>query len=49
MWTLLQVPCANIPAGTGPTGLPVGVQVIGRRDDDENVLRASKWLHARLN
>jgi len=49
MWTLLQVPCATIPFGTGPKGLPLGVQLIGKRDDDETVLRAAKWLHARAN
>jgi Asp-tRNA(Asn)/Glu-tRNA(Gln) amidotransferase A subunit family amidase len=46
-WTLLHVPCANVPYGKGPKGLPLGVQLIGREGEDETVLRVAKWLHAR--
>ena len=42
-WTLLGVPCVTIPAGRGPKGLPVGVQLVGRDDDDERVLRCAHW------
>ncbi len=38
MWTLLHVPCVNIPAGRGPRGLPVGVQVVGPRLSDARLL-----------
>jgi Asp-tRNA(Asn)/Glu-tRNA(Gln) amidotransferase A subunit family amidase len=48
MWTLLQVPCATVPFGKGPNGLPLGVQLIGKRDDDETLLRLAKWFHTRL-
>ncbi|MGI9614914.1 MAG: amidase [Acidimicrobiales bacterium] len=36
IWTALGVPCLHLPAGTGPNGLPVGVQLTGTewRDDD---------------
>ena len=47
VWTLLQVPCVTIPWSTGPNGLPVGVQIVGRKGDDERVLRVAKWLEAR--
>jgi Asp-tRNA(Asn)/Glu-tRNA(Gln) amidotransferase A subunit family amidase len=33
-WTLLGTPAVTIPAGTGPNGLPVGVQLVGRVGDD---------------
>jgi Asp-tRNA(Asn)/Glu-tRNA(Gln) amidotransferase A subunit family amidase len=29
---------------TGPNGLPLGVQMVGRRGDDATVLRAAAWL-----
>jgi Asp-tRNA(Asn)/Glu-tRNA(Gln) amidotransferase A subunit family amidase len=29
MWTLMHVPCLTIPAYRGPSGMPVGVQVVG--------------------
>lgn len=47
VWTLLQIPCVTIPWTTGPNGLPVGVQLVGRKGDDDRVLRVANWLHAR--
>ncbi|MFO1325176.1 MAG: amidase [Burkholderiales bacterium] len=48
-WTSgLLVPCVNLPAFAGPEGLPVGVQVIGAMDDDARLLRAAKWIAARI-
>jgi Asp-tRNA(Asn)/Glu-tRNA(Gln) amidotransferase A subunit family amidase len=38
MWTLLHVPCLTLPAGRGPRGLPVGVQLIGAHGRDEALL-----------
>lgn len=38
MWTLLHLPCANVPLATGPNGLPVGIQFVGRQYDDDTVL-----------
>lgn len=43
-WTLLGVPCLNLPIGTGPNGLPLGVQLIGRRYDDSRLLALGKFL-----
>lgn len=37
-WTLLGVPCLNLPLGTGPQGLPLGLQLIGRRHADAGLM-----------
>jgi Asp-tRNA(Asn)/Glu-tRNA(Gln) amidotransferase A subunit family amidase len=37
-WTLLGVPCLNLPLGTGPQGLPLGLQLIGRRHADADLM-----------
>ncbi len=47
-WTLLHVPCVGVPAGQGPTGLPIGLQVIGRIADDARVLAVADWIHGQL-
>jgi Asp-tRNA(Asn)/Glu-tRNA(Gln) amidotransferase A subunit family amidase len=44
----LWVPCLNLPGFTGPNGLPVGIQVIGAIGDDARLLRAAKWIAARV-
>jgi Asp-tRNA(Asn)/Glu-tRNA(Gln) amidotransferase A subunit family amidase len=43
-WTLLHGPCVAIPAGKGATGLPLGLQVIGRMGDDARTLACAKWI-----
>ena len=39
-------PAASIPCGFTPDGLPVGLQVVGRRFDDAGVLRVASVLEA---
>ena len=46
-WTLLHLPCVTLPLAAGPRGLPVGVQLIGRRGEDSALLAVAKWFHAR--
>jgi Asp-tRNA(Asn)/Glu-tRNA(Gln) amidotransferase A subunit family amidase len=43
-WTLLGVPCVNLPVGFGPSRLPLGVQLIGRRYDDANTMALARHL-----
>ncbi|MEK6591686.1 MAG: amidase [Pseudomonadota bacterium] len=47
-WTLLGLPCVTIPAGRSPTGLPLGVQVVGDYDTDERVLECAEWISQTL-
>ena len=49
VWTLLQVPCLTLPWTTGVNGMPIGIQLIGRKGDDEQLLRLGRWLDARKN
>ena len=48
IWTLLGVPAMNIPCSQGPSGLPVGVQVIGRIGDDARAIAVAEWLQQQL-
>ena len=42
MWTLLHVPCVNIPGHVGPNGMPVGVTLTSARFTDRQLLEVSK-------
>lgn len=36
-WTQLGFPTINLPAGKSSSGLPLGLQIVGKRSDDENL------------
>ncbi|MFT7530218.1 MAG: Asp-tRNA(Asn)/Glu-tRNA(Gln) amidotransferase A subunit family amidase [Gammaproteobacteria bacterium] len=44
MWNLLGGPAVTLPAGTGPKGLPLGVQLIGGKSQDDKLLENAVWL-----
>ncbi len=44
LWTLCGVPAITLPLLTGPNGLPVGVQLVGRRGEDARLLQTARWL-----
>jgi len=48
LWTLLYMPCLTLPAGTGPEGLPVGIQLVGRRHADARLLATGRWVERHL-
>ena len=48
LWTLLGVPCVHLPFGTGTAGLPLGLQVVGRRQGDVATLTCARWIEDRL-
>jgi Asp-tRNA(Asn)/Glu-tRNA(Gln) amidotransferase A subunit family amidase len=48
IWTSLRVPCVTVPAGNGPDGLPLGIQIVGRCGDDRAVLAWAQWVAAAI-
>ena len=48
LWTLAGVPAVTLPAFTSDNGLPMGLQLVGRRGDDARLLRTARWLAAHL-
>jgi len=48
LWTILHMPCLTMPAGAGPDGLPVGIQLVGRRHDDARLLDVGLWVEQKL-
>lgn len=48
LWTLSGMPAITLPVFTAENGLPMGVQLVGRRGDDARLLRTARWLAAHL-
>jgi len=48
LWTLCGMPALNLPLMRGGNGLPLGVQLVGRRHSDARLLRTARWLMAQL-
>jgi Asp-tRNA(Asn)/Glu-tRNA(Gln) amidotransferase A subunit family amidase len=44
LWTYLGMPALSLPLLHGENGLPLGVQLVGRRGDDARLLRTARWL-----
>jgi Asp-tRNA(Asn)/Glu-tRNA(Gln) amidotransferase A subunit family amidase len=48
LWTLTGMPALSMPLMQSGSGLPIGVQLVGRRDSDARLLRTARWLAAAL-
>jgi len=44
IWTLCGMPSITLPLLQGESGLPLGVQLVGRRGGDASLLRTARWL-----
>lgn len=48
VWTLLGLPCVNVPGAHGPHGMPLGVQLVGRPGSERRLLTIAKCIHPLL-
>jgi Asp-tRNA(Asn)/Glu-tRNA(Gln) amidotransferase A subunit family amidase len=48
IWTYLGTPAVTLPLLRSDAGLPLGVQLVARRDNDARLLRTARWLVAAL-
>jgi Asp-tRNA(Asn)/Glu-tRNA(Gln) amidotransferase A subunit family amidase len=48
LWTLLHGPCVTVPAGDGPAGMPVGIQIVGLPGADALTLGAASWVETEI-
>ncbi len=48
-FTALQAPCVTLPGHKGPNGMPIGIQLVGKRSSDRFLLDIAAWVeHAAL-
>ena len=48
LWTLCGTPAVTLPLLESADGMPMGVQLVGRRGDDARLLRTARWLMERV-
>lgn len=48
IWTFAGLPCISLPLLQTDEGQPIGVQLVGRLNDDGRLLRTARWLVQRL-
>jgi Asp-tRNA(Asn)/Glu-tRNA(Gln) amidotransferase A subunit family amidase len=44
LWTFAGMPAVTLPLLTAENGMPMGIQLVGRRGDDARLLRTARWL-----
>ncbi|HEV3008537.1 MAG TPA: amidase [Burkholderiales bacterium] len=49
LWTLLGMPAITLPLMQGENGLPLGVQLVGRKGFDARLLRTARWLEKKVS
>ncbi|MCC2113116.1 MAG: amidase, partial [Hyphomicrobiales bacterium] len=48
LWTLCGVPALTLPVFEDENGMPMGIQVVGPKNNDGRLLRSARWLAARI-
>jgi Asp-tRNA(Asn)/Glu-tRNA(Gln) amidotransferase A subunit family amidase len=46
LWTYLGTPALTLPLLRAADGMPLGVQLVGRRHNDARLLRTARWVVA---
>jgi amidase len=49
LWTALHGPCISLPAGQGPAGMPLGIQLVAPFGRDAALLAWAAWVEGRLD
>jgi Asp-tRNA(Asn)/Glu-tRNA(Gln) amidotransferase A subunit family amidase len=44
MWTALHTPTMTLPSHRGPNRLPVGIQLVAQRYDDDRLFACARWI-----
>ena len=48
IWTALHTPSITLPTHRGPNNLPVGIQLVGQRYEDDRLLAVSRWVWQKI-
>ncbi|MEM9279368.1 MAG: amidase [Pseudomonadota bacterium] len=48
VWTLAGLPCLNLPLLVSDNNMPIGVQLVSGREEDDRLFRTANWLLTEL-
>jgi Asp-tRNA(Asn)/Glu-tRNA(Gln) amidotransferase A subunit family amidase len=48
IWTALHAPSMTLPTYRGPNNLPVGIQLVGQRYDDDRLFACARWVWQKI-
>ena len=48
IWTALHTPSMTLPTHRGPNNLPVGIQLVAQRFDDDRLFAAARWIWQKI-
>ncbi len=48
IWTALHTPAMTLPTHRGPNNLPVGIQLVAQRYDDDRLFACARWMWDRI-
>jgi len=48
IWTALHTPAITLPTHRGPNDLPVGIQLVAQRYDDDRLLATARWIWEKI-
>lgn len=49
VWTTMHLPAISIPAFRGPSGMPIGALIVGKRSQDHALFSTARWIHRVLS
>ncbi|MCY4313238.1 MAG: amidase family protein, partial [Gammaproteobacteria bacterium] len=44
IWTLAGLPCLSMPLLVGRDDMPIGIQLVGAKEQDDRLFRTARWL-----
>jgi amidase len=48
IWTALHAPAMTLPTHRGPNNLPVGIQLVAQRYDDDRLFACARWIWEKI-
>ena len=48
IWTALHTPSMTLPTQRGPNNLPVGIQLVAQRYDDDRLFACARWIWQKI-